>query len=534
MACTDRRSWFVVALAAIAASSAYPQTEPQGAGKAASLEGTVIDAATGAPIPHATVGYLLQTGDQQRAPSGGSVSSDANGQFRIQNLPPKEYQLFANADGHLNRLFPGTIALAAGEKSSGFILRLVPTSAVSGRITDEDGNPLAGMEVLLWQITYRSGKKEFRAEPQWARTDDRGEYRLPGVAPGRYYLSAAPENEGPTAQTGDVRYVRRYYPGTPYPETAAAIDVRPGAETSGVSLKLSKVQTVHVSGKVLDDRPADVFLAPEGFVFNSTLTTKSASDGKFEFEGVLPGQYRLRARIKDSGREAWASRSISIGGDGLKELELLPVPAPSVTGQIHIEGGEEGVDLSKFWMELYQVSPGGIMFGTAVKKDGRFEEPNFPPGKYRVQSHAPPGFYLKEVRAGNQPLPDHVLDLYNGGPPQLDITISPKAASVTGRVYLADSEKTARRADVVLVPEDTDRKEDHFAYLIVASDADARFTIRDVPPGAYRAFALETVDRNSKAYMDPYFIGPLEGRGVRVSLGESDRADIKLTLIADR
>ena len=421
----------------------------------------------------------------------------------------------------------------ADENLSGVTLRLVPSAAVSGRITDEEGNPLAGMEVRLWRITYLSGQRGFRANLE-GHTGESGEYRFQDVEPGRYYFSVAPENEGPTAQTGDLRDVRRYYPGTPYPETAAPIDVGPGAELSGVSLKLSRVQTVHVSGRVLDDRPADIFLTPEGSVFNSTLTTNSAADGKFEFEGVLPGGYRLRARIKDSGREAWASRSVSVGADGLKELELSPVPAPSVTGQIHIEGGENGVDLAKFSMELYQVSPGGITFGTAVHKGGKFEEPNFPPGRYTVQSHAPPGFYLKGVRAGNQPLLDHVLDLYNGVPPQLDVTMSAKAASVTGKVYLADSEKTAPRATVVLVPEDRDRKEDHFAYLQATSDAGGWFTLRDVPPGDYRAFAWETLDTLNRVYMDPYFIGPLEGRGMRVTLAESDRADIRLTLIADR
>jgi hypothetical protein len=302
-------------------------------------------------------------------------------------------------------------------------------------------------------------------------------------------------------------------------------------------MRLSKVATVHVRGQVMSAAPVNVTLSPDGFLFNSARVTKSAPpDGKFEFDGVLPGVYRLRAILSDGERESGASRLLLVGAGGVEGLSISLVPNASVTGRIRIDGDGDGdgVDLSKFAIHLWQVDPGaGVTDGAMADKDGRFKVEDLRPGRYRVLSpNAPAGFYLKSVRSGNQELPGRILDLNISAPLQIEVTMSPKAASVSGTVSLPDSDKTVAEVTVVLVPRERERLDDVFAYLKTTTDAAGRFAIGGVPPGDYRVFAWETVDTFNNVYMDPAFILPLESRGIPVSLAESDHADIKVTLIS--
>jgi hypothetical protein len=140
------------------------------------------------------------------------------------------------------------------------------------------------------------------------------------------------------------------------------------------------------------------------------------------------------------------------------------------------------------------------------------------------------GFYLKAIRLGNQELSGGILDLSAGPPAQLEVILSAKAASVTGTVFLPDSDRPASEVTVILIPQEKEHKESLSAYPKGATDDSGKFTIRDIPPGEYRAFTWDSVDNN--IYMDPDFIRPLESKGVTVTLTEGGQADIKLILIA--
>ena len=140
------------------------------------------------------------------------------------------------------------------------------------------------------------------------------------------------------------------------------------------------------------------------------------------------------------------------------------------------------------------------------------------------------GFYLKAIRFGNQDLVGSILDLSAGAPAQLEVILSTKAASVTGAAFLPDSDRPASEVTVILIPQEKERKENLAAYPKGATDDRGKFTIHDIPPGEYRAFAWDSVDNN--IYMDTDFIRPLESKGVTVTLSEGSQADINLILIA--
>lgn len=537
-----------IALFAIAGCLALAQTN--GAG---SIEGYVIDGANGLPIAGARVGCGLRVPVPGKVISCGALS-DVEGKFRVANVAPGDYYLVASADQYISSDYITNVTVAADQIATGFRLRLNAFASISGRITDADQKPLAGIEVRLWRVSYFGGQRGFHGENQWAHTDRDGTYRLAKQKPGRYYLSAGPSERSEKAN-GDVRYVQSYYPGTFDPEAAAPIDLLPGVDLADINFKLSKVHTVRVSGQVMSPRVADLRLSPESFLFDSATTKSAMPDGKFEFEGVVPGLYRLRVRIRtpkpddkkpadikpvavrEDEPELWAVQMIPVGANGVEGLKISPRPLGVIIGHVSLDGGDPDVDVSKFAFELYQVDPGpgGVVSGARAKNDGVFTIDDVLPGRFRLGRGngppEPPGYYIKSVRSGSRQFPDRVLDLNFSGSQNIEITMSAKAASVTGTVLFPDSDRTAARVRVILVPQDSDRKDDQFSYLKAFTDESGKFKIGDVPPGRYRAFAWETVDEYTNVYMDPYFIGPLESKGVALRLAESDSADIKLTLI---
>ena len=136
--------------------------------------------------------------------------------FVFPNVPPGEYSLAGGARGYLllteetarqPRRSGTVVSLAPGQKLSAIVLRLTPSAAVSGRIVDEDGEALGNVQMQLWHITYRNGRRELAAEyDRKVSTDDRGIYRIAGVTPGRYYLSALHLGPAPNHPPDDMRY----------------------------------------------------------------------------------------------------------------------------------------------------------------------------------------------------------------------------------------------------------------------------------------------------------------------------------------
>jgi hypothetical protein len=274
----------------------------------------------------------------------------------------------------------------------------------------------------------------------------------------------------------------------------------------------------------------------EGIVSGDQSGSASVSvgpDGQFEFRGVRPGAYTLLAHTDDVERPASALRSVTVGAADLDGLTISVLPATLVTGHVSVDG-ESQADFSNTRIELRAYpdpeawwSPGA---GT-VLKNGTTRIAGVIPGRYKViVPDTPDGFYLKAVRLGGRDLPGQVLDVTAGGPAQIEVLLSPKPASVTGTVSLADSDEPAVQATVVLIPQEKERRNDPLAFLRSMTDESGKFTIRNIVPGEYKAFAWEDVEYG--IYMDPDFIRPIDGKGVAVTLPESARISVKLIAIA--
>jgi hypothetical protein len=523
--------WGVVALSAPA-----QMLKPEPA-SLCSMEGQVVDAATGAPVRKARL-TLWRDSALNTSSEIPTATSDATGSFIFRDIQPGAYELVGDARGYVplttytarQARRAGTLfSLTPAQRLTGIVLRLTRNSAVSGRIVDEDGDPISSVEVQLLRVSYRSGKRVL-VEVNKASTDDRGRYRIWGEGPGKYYLSAV----HPWAQsTQDARYVPTYYPGTIDEAAAAPIDMVPDAELENIDLTLSKVRTVRVRGRVLDVGSVAVFMRREGIVSGDQPDYTPVSvgpDGQFEFRGVRPGAYTLLAQTHEVERRASAPCSVTVGAADLDGLTISVLPAVLITGHVSADGGKVDLSNTRIGLRAYpDAEAWGDPTGTATK-DGTTRIAGVIPGRYKViVPETPDGFYLKGVRQGGRDLPGQVLDVTAGGPAQIEVLLSPRAASVTGTVFLADSDEPAVQATVVLIPQEKERRDDPLAYLRTMTDDSGKFTIRNILPGEYKAFAWEDVEYG--IYMDPDFIRPVDGKGVAVTLPESARISVKLIAI---
>src|ERR1035441_9581569 len=172
------------------------QTKPD---DSCAISGQVSNAATGEPVLRALVS--LRRVDMSPGVTTIQVShtaaTDAAGQFAMAGIAPGKYRLAAERNGFIVTQYgsrgPGKagtpLTLEAGQKSSDLALRLTPHGVIAGRVLDEEGDPVSGVDVQVMRLQYMQGRKQM-ARAGGGSTNDLGEYRAFGLAPGRYYVSA--------------------------------------------------------------------------------------------------------------------------------------------------------------------------------------------------------------------------------------------------------------------------------------------------------------------------------------------------------
>src|SRR5439155_1362501 len=164
-----------------------------------------------------------------------SATTDLNGRFRLRDVEPGRYHLEATRNGYARQEYGqrashdrGTIlTLRPGEEPKDISFRLILAAVIAGRVYDEDGEAVAGAEVQALQFQYENGQRKLMPFGR-AETNDLGEYRLYGLRPGHYYVSATynPGRYGEAAPEGG--YSSLYYPGTDDPSRAAAVELHGG------------------------------------------------------------------------------------------------------------------------------------------------------------------------------------------------------------------------------------------------------------------------------------------------------------------
>jgi len=214
--------------------------------------------------------------------------SDSSGQFKISDVPAGRYRFLATHTGYVDQHYQSTggdtgaiLALQAGQEVKDVLFRMTLAAVFTGRVNDEDGDPMALMQVVALRRPTdeeTDDRDDSRSTAQelvpagFAQTDDRGQYRIFGLKAGEYYIRAVddyePMNHVIIGSEWEVRralgsqYAPVYYPGVTQISQAKLLVINPGEEDQ-VDLVLRRIKTVQISGCVLgaDGKPAtDVYV----------------------------------------------------------------------------------------------------------------------------------------------------------------------------------------------------------------------------------------------------------------------------------
>ena len=252
-------------------TSAVAQSSP-GTVKPASralIEGIVTKDPTSEPVKKVLVELIAE--DQKEGGDYTAITGPDGG-FRIENILPGRYRLFAERTGLLDidkrhgRSEGRLLALTAGQEVKDLQIRLQAAAVLHGRVTDEDGDPLAGAEVTVLRQTFVAGHKHWEQMGS-ERTNDLGEYRVANLAAGNVFVSVNPPpdfksliesggaagdtpNPVPQQKTQATSYQTTYYPGTADRSQAAPIQLHPGDEFP-VNFSLTPSPSLSVRGKVV-------------------------------------------------------------------------------------------------------------------------------------------------------------------------------------------------------------------------------------------------------------------------------------------
>jgi len=258
-------------------------------GRVISLNGEVVRKATVRLQPALGVqfgGPPPNGGQANQVPSTYSESSDEAGKFVFENVAPGRYTLVSEKTGFVTQRYgarsdtsPGTpLVLEAGNELKDVAIQMTPQAVIAGRVTDQDGDPVANIGVSVLRYGYTNGRRTLTpgggpaaggrggpigpGGPGGNVTDDQGNFRIGNLSPGRYYISADPrgtgligpvqEQPGRVAAAPKAIDVTTFYPNALDANSAAPVDVGAGGEIRGIEIRLRRERTYSIRGKAVD------------------------------------------------------------------------------------------------------------------------------------------------------------------------------------------------------------------------------------------------------------------------------------------
>src|SRR5262245_16841531 len=214
-----------------------PRQAPAATGTA-SIKGRIFAADTGRPLRRARIVLTApELGGENR-----QTSTNADGRYEIKDLPAGRYTITVNRSGYLQLRYGQRRPLEQGkplqiadrQAVTDVDFSLPRMSLITGRVTDEVGEPISDAMIFAMRSMYFEGRRRLvPAGNPGARTDDAGQYRLLGLPPGTYYVMASMRDSWTVVENGVEQtfgYAQTYFPGSMNINDARRITVGVGQE----------------------------------------------------------------------------------------------------------------------------------------------------------------------------------------------------------------------------------------------------------------------------------------------------------------
>jgi hypothetical protein len=516
------------------------------------VRGRITAAATGRPIRGAQVVLNSANGQPQRV--NRSTISNADGQYEFSAVPAQRYNVGVSKDGFVvigRQGGRGPMDLAEGEIRDKIDFAMTRGGVIAGRVTDELGEPQAGVTMQALRYQYISGgqRQLLARESNYYSfvTNDLGQFRIFGLQPGAYLVSAKLEAWPPdtTVQTSGPTegLATTYFPGTAAVAEAQRVDVR-AAEETAASFALAAVRLSRVAGVAHNSQGGALsgariqLQSAEGGDMGSAGATQAAADGSFVLLNVPPGKHMLTVRPmgRGAGTES-AVVPITIDGADISDLVVKTSPGLAVAGHVTFVGTpppvDGGFDVAGVAIEQSN-TPGingpGRNFGSVDRSSDRFRIPGISGRVLFRQVGLPAPWALKAVMLDGVDITDIPFDADTVREvTNLELIVIDHQPRLTGvaRNSRGDVVNTYKVA-VFPVKQKPGAVPHRFMYTTVP-DASGRFQIPRLPPGDYVGVATSPFEPWFE--WDPDFQKRVKPAAKPFSLGDSDTLTIDLPFV---
>ena len=501
------------------------------------IKGVVTAADTGTPLRGAEIRV---TGGSQPALRPRGTVADGEGRYEITGLPPGQYTVTASKTGFVAVAYGQMRAVDAGRtvqvQQSGAAENIdiaLPRGAViTVRIADELGDPLPAYRVTLLQPRFVDGRRTLTAtgNDTASVTDDRGEMRLSGLAPGEYYVAAI--------TSGSIIAVspRAKEPQTFYPGTASETDAQPVtvglAEEILVAFSVAHARAARIAGVVegFTGRPPQLRMERRTLGTTTIVDVNLAPDGTFSASNLVPADYLLTAR----GDTGFAMLRFRLAGEDLDGLVLAMHPQVPLRGRFTFDPKPPAnlppstVQESALRPTLTEGSSMILPVAVAqVKNDWTFEIPGAMGTGVLRFARPPRDWFLQAILLDGVDITDTPVDFATVGDRPLEVRLTQRATRVSGTVN--DGARRAGTYVVVLFPEDRQQWTPYARTIASARpDQQGRFLIEGVPPGRYLLAAVEHLEPGEERYAGT--LERLRGAATPIALAEAGTTTVELTL----
>jgi hypothetical protein len=409
---------------------------------------------------------------------------------------------------------------------------------VTGRVVDELDEAVPLASVSLVRSRYVEGQKRLVAL-SGSSTDDRGEFRIFGVPPGDYVVSATFDMMD-FGSRDRVRYVPTYYPGTPVASEAQRLTIGPGQELSGIIIALSRAATATVRGVIRSSGGA----SPGPFTFVTAREIHAprpearlaraigASDGSFAIAGLLPGTYLVEARLMSELE--FAATEVVVGGADVSGVTLVLSKGATARGRIRFDTDDppKGLRPSQVFVMPALLDPDmegmGMSGGPPVVRDDWSFELHGLRGRGFIRAGTLSDWQLKRVRREGVDVTDMPLDFVTDVD-KLEIELTDRVTTVSGGVS-DERGRVALDASVIVFADDAAKWGPHSRFIQSARpDQQGRFTIRGLPPGKYVAIAVDYLEPGEERDLDVLARWRQRGTIFTLSEDETHTLDLKLS-----
>ncbi len=521
-----------------------------------SLSGVVTNSQNSEPVKNAAV-FLWKFADLPPANGVNKLGSASqstpkftltgtSGEFQFYGLEAGQYTVSAAKPGFGPDLVLAEHGLKVIQLESSLTdlrIAIAPLGVIHGKVTDQDGEPVRGVNITLLQVAIADGEK-ITSPVRTVSSDDRGMYRFWNLPTGKYYVRAAGRGSGTARYFGEAvpnlsfwdSFRPVYYGGARETSSAMPLVIERGTVvTADFNLTMEPAFKIRGTLANIASKESASFELLVGDEVQSNRAMQN-DNGRFEVEDVTPGTYRLRVT---QGQKMRGETLVAVKGGDVSGVIVGLAPAAVVPLMVRFLGERpdtknfiagrfiSGTASSTFCNVSLHELGGKRTYRPDTSALGETSIANVLPGDYTVRMHCSGGYPISARWADTDLLANPHISVSGGvAPAPIEIDLKPGGGRV--RVGFA-LDSAPSKVTVVLAPAALNSTGPVVGYLNSAGSGKLAFTATDLTPGEYKVYAFTKEDVE---FRNPDFLRSLSG-GAAVHVEEGSEAQVTVRSLVE-